>query len=523
MKKIEHQSSTTNWSGSIDRAFTEILTLIGSTIFGMGIGLGEVLRFAYRHYVRSIVVIIVYSSIIYYVVMNDYHLKSWLYFEPESFYWIRSLGYLSFRNYYHYMAITLIIFTPILAAVGFKWMLDKASDEKIFGLARLKNSEDQFPRVIHREKVDWCSTLYLIDPKGLGVGDFESKKDQLEGLFNRGIIKHIKRSENDLSKIELLFCRSSIPTKINYVDIERSSIENGHFLIGHSHNGVITQDIAELPHMLIAGMTGSGKSVFFKQVLMSLLESTENIKMYLIDLKSGLEMSDFQDSSKVSIIDNVEDAVDVLKEVKKEMLKRFSYLKKIRKKIIVPSRDKVPRIIIGIDECSVLYMKKRKGSAGYNHAITAKELTDDIAKLSRAAGIHLILATQKVTKETIDTSIQDNISGKVCFRMSGHQASILVLGNKKAEGLPRNPGRAIWHFGQDYIEFQAPYIDEKEIISLCSKGNIINFPSSADSKGKTTKLLKKDTGIKKDLKKNEKEVLKASFADSEEDDNGEDV
>ena len=82
-------------------------------------------------------------------------------------------------------------------------------------------------------------------------------------------------------------------------------------------------------------------------------------------------------------------------------------------------------------------------------------------------------------------SKQDNIAAKVCFKMSGNNASVLVLGNKRAEELPQIRGRAIWHYGQDFIQFQAPFIEEKEIIEFC-KGD--------KTKQKTKVIKKKITG-----------------------------
>ena len=80
--------------------------------------------------------------------------------------------------------------------------------------------------------------------------------------------------------------------------------------------------------------------------------------MYLIDLKGGLEMTDFKDSERVEIISNVKDAVDVLG-VKEEMEDRFEHLKSIEENDC-SERDGMPRIVLGIDECSVLYMKRIK-------------------------------------------------------------------------------------------------------------------------------------------------------------------
>lgn len=493
MQKIETKSSTTEWSGSIDRAFGEIFQILGQAIFGLGVGLGELIRHCIQKPITAFLMLSSYSLYVYLVVGKNIHLRLLLAFDSTTFYWLRGKGYFDGDEYYHFFLVSSVIFSLTALVLGIKWMYIRARDEKIFKLARLKNSEDRFPRIISRTRIDKDSLKMRIDPKGLGVSDFEAKKDQLEGLFKTGVIEEISRVKNDQSKIEILFSNAELPNMIRFSDLETSQVSKDHFVIGMSKNGVITQNIAELPHMLIAGMTGSGKSVFFKQVLISLLESTPKLKMYLIDLKGGLEMTDFKDSERVQIISNVKDAVDVLEKVKDEMEDRFEHLKSIKKKTIVPDRDGMPRIVLGIDECSVLYMKKNKGSSDYHNKVRAREITDDIAKLSRAAGIHLVLATQKVTKETIDTSIQDNIAAKVCFKMSGNNASVLVLGNKRAEELPQIRGRAIWHYGQDFIQFQAPYIEEKEIIEFC-KG---------DKAKQKTNLNKKETIGGENVKKSE--------------------
>ena len=488
MQKIDVKSSTTEWSGSIDRAFGEIFQLFGQAIFGIGVGLGELIRFAFQRTLTAFLAVSSYCLYVYLLVKDNLHLKLFLALDKEAFFWLRNKGVFNGDNTYHFLLVSTFVLVIACAIFGFRWMYLRARDEKIFKLARLKNSEDRFPRVINRIRIDKDTIKMRIDPKGLGVTDFESKKDQLEGLFKLGVIEEIKRAKNDQSKLEILFSRAELPKMIRFSDLETSQVSKDHFVIGMSKNGVITQNIAELPHMLIAGMTGSGKSVFFKQVLMSLLGSTPKLKMYLIDLKGGLEMTDFKDSERVEIISNVKDAVDVLEKVKNEMEDRFEHLKSIEKKTIVPERDGMPRIVLGIDECSVLYMKKNKGSSDYHNKVRAREITDDIAKLSRAAGIHLVLATQKVTKETIDTSIQDNIAAKVCFKMSGNNASVLVLGNKRAEELPQIRGRAIWHYGQDFIQFQAPFIEEKEIIEFCKEDK---------TKQKTKVVKKKKTGGEK--------------------------
>ena len=145
------------------------------------------------------------------------------------------------------------------------------------------------------------------------------------------------------------------------------------------------------------------------------------------------------------------------------MKERFKILEDKGHKQIDPDLHKKDLILVGIDEASVLYGKRRGDKSGNDLMAQARELTDEIAKLGRAASIHLIIATQKVTNESIDTKIQENVGGRVCFRVNTLQGSSTVLGNKKAFELPDVKGRAIWASGNDFTEVQTPFVSEKLI------------------------------------------------------------
>jgi DNA segregation ATPase FtsK/SpoIIIE-like protein len=142
---------------------------------------------------------------------------------------------------------------------------------------------------------------------------------------------------------------------------------------------------------------------------------------------------------------------------------RFRYLEKKGFTEIVPERDQLDRIVVAVDEASVLFTVGKSSKETKAVAEGARELTDKIAKLGRAAGIHLILATQKVVKETIDTRVQTNINAKMCFRVNTIASSMTVLNNKKAADLPDVKGRGIWSVGSNDLVVQVPYLDSDEI------------------------------------------------------------
>ncbi len=191
------------------------------------------------------------------------------------------------------------------------------------------------------------------------------------------------------------------------------------------------------------------------------------IQIYLLDLKNGLELKDFATCPNVHMVKTVADALSVLSLVRDEMRSRFEFLEKHNLNKIVPSRDKKDRLVVVVDEASVLYATGRMSASDKETAQSASQITDEIAKLSRAAAIHLILATQKVTKETISTHIQENLEGRMCFEVNSLQGSNMVLGTGAAKDLPHIPGRGIWKVGAKMVEVQTPYLEDEEIRSRC--------------------------------------------------------
>lgn len=350
---------------------------------------------------------------------------------------------------------TLFLFTlgikPYLVMKKFQRKLDQMG---------LKNGAGAAPKLIaahaegqHRQKL-------LIKSEGIGLDRFETKKSDLESAFG-AVIEGIRTGRSP-GEVQIVLAKNRIPEVSRFQDLLPEIQKSYSFLIGESLGGLHSQCIRDLPHLLIAGTTGGGKSVFFNQTVLGLMHTSPGIQFYLLDLKGGVEVKQFAALPNVTIAKTTREAVQLLKAVKSEMEWRFQYMEEKGYKRIEPGRDKMDLIVVGVDEASVLYTKPSARSPDADFIAEARDLTDSLAKLARAAAIHLILATQKVTKETIDTKIQENIGGRMCFRMNTLQGSLTVLGNKMAFELPDHKGRAIWSAGNQFVEVQAPLITEQE-------------------------------------------------------------
>ena len=377
--------------------------------------------------------------------------------------WLWSLGY--WWNFGILMSLGLM---PFVLSIGWLARSVRTRYQKLFFKIKLTNGLGDTPKLVSIKRLGNGRTRHLFDANGVSLSDFRSRLEQIESHLRRDIesIDHGDRK----GLIAVVTTKHSFPDKVQYTELERlHPLPKESFYLGRSLEGIHCQSIAELPHLLISGTTGSGKSVYFKQALLGLLESSPHLQMYLIDLKGGLEMIDFKTAPNVRVIKTMAEAVQCLRAVRKEMQERFDYLERRNRKAIRPREDRKDRVVVAVDEASVLYMNRPPMDPDRDLALEARNLADSISKLSRAAAIHLMLATQKLDKSVIPTTVSENISGRMAFRANSMQGSLMVLGSKDAMELPEIPGRGIWNFGTRTKVVQAPLISETQIRERCTK------------------------------------------------------
>lgn len=435
-------------------------------VFGMGLSHFVRLHFQKPRYAIP-TTILVYGTTLY-ASYKGYHLRLLLELAPELI-GTKFLAWIYRQSVASHLYVVSGLLTACISTVlGFQLRFTRTKYQKIFLAIGLTNKVGECPVLVSRKNLDSKRVKLTFDTRNIGKARFETATGDLEAAFGKAVesIEH----EQSQKFISLTLTEKKLPGYVSYEEVSaKEKLKPYSFYIGRALDGVVQKDICDLPHMLIAGTTGAGKSCFFKQALVGLLQSSPHLQMYLIDLKAGLEMVDFSDTPNVRVIKNMADAVYILRKMKAEMTARFNYLEERKLKFIEPKRDKRERIIVAVDEASVLYMKRAKDDPEFNLASQAQRLTDDLSKLARAAGIHLILATQKVSKEIIATSIQENISARMCFKMNTLQGSLIVLGNKDAAELPDTKGRGIWSLGNKLTVVQAPYISDVDIVDRCSR------------------------------------------------------
>jgi hypothetical protein len=324
----------------------------------------------------------------------------------------------------------------------------------------LKSGLGDNPTVVSVDK-DSNRTRILVKSIGIGEERYKSKLDDFRASLGQKV-ESVNYLDKDNRFLEISLAHHLLASNVNYSEIITNAKKPYSFVVGQSLKNSITENLEDVPHYLIAGSTGGGKSVAFKSMLLGLLETSNRIQLYIFDFKQ-VEMNEFAVLPNVKVIKNEHEASMLLEGFVKEMDKRYQKLEEIGEKKINPDRDKLPRIVVGIDECSDLLGKVKKDHPNYKAMERAKRCLNELSRKARASGIHLIFATQKVDMNSIDTQIQENLEGRLSFRMNTIENSVRVLQNNKSYYLPSIPGRAIWKKGANYTEVQCPFISDDEL------------------------------------------------------------
>ena len=223
-------------------------------------------------------------------------------------------------------------------------------------------------------------------------------------------------------------------------------------------------DLSKTPHLLVAGTTGSGKSVFINTLLASLLYkfSPNQLKLILIDPKM-LELSVYNDIAHLltPVVTEPKKAIIALKWVCKEMERRYSLMNEEGTRSLEGFNQKaseaLPYIVVFIDEMADLMMTAGKEVEHY---------VQRLAQMARACGIHLVMATQRPSVDIITGSIKANFPSRVSFQVASKYDSRTVLGEVGAEQLLGNGDMLMTKNGSSLIRYQSAFISDKEVHKL---------------------------------------------------------
>lgn len=344
-------------------------------------------------------------------------------------------------------------------------------------------------KVVAWERGPIITRYELTPPPGIKLGRITSLTDELRmylAVKNVRIVAPIpgkstigievpNKHREDVLLGDIL--RSSLAPKAKKKDLN--------IVIGKDISGkLISIDLNKLPHLLVAGTTGSGKSVCLNSMIASLVLnlSPEEVRFIMVDPKM-VELTLFEDIPHLlmPVIKDARKATKALAWVIQEMEARYdavsqlkcrdfrSYNEKVEEHYHREGYSKMPYIVVFIDELADLMM------------VSGKDLEDAITRISqksRAVGIHLVMATQRPSVDVITGLIKANCPARIAFHVAQKTDSKIILDMNGAESL-LGKGDMLYKSptSADLARIQAPYISEEEIEKIVEEAKRYGSPS----------------------------------------------
>jgi len=318
-------------------------------------------------------------------------------------------------------------------------------------------------------------TRYEVEPDiGVKIQSIRSLEPDLALKLEVKSVRVVPMPGHSVIGIEAYNENTSIVSLRDLIDSEefRDAPSNISFALGKNIAGKrIIVDLKEMPHLLIAGTTGSGKSVCINSILLSILYRAKpsEVKLILIDPKV-VELKSYNDLPHllVPVVTDPERAAMALSyavTIMNDRYKKFaehnvrnleSFNDRMRKE---GQPDEVlPQIVIVIDELSDLMMVASQ---------KVQESISRLAAMARAAGMHLIVATQQPLASILTSVIKANIPSRIAFAVSSNSASRVILDNPGAERLHGKGDMLFSPVGtREAIRVQGAYAEESEVIKV---------------------------------------------------------
>ena len=300
-------------------------------------------------------------------------------------------------------------------------------------------------------------------------------------------------------------------TSVELQDVLDNSESSGvSVALGRNMNGdAVSADILKMQHVLIGGATGSGKSACINSMICSLIEqySPEQVKLVLIDPKK-VELSQYASVPHLlmPIVTDPKQAADTLNDMVKEMDKRYQIFSKVRVKNIDSYNELVdkykeagnnasymPYIIIVIDELADLMMTAGK---------SVESSIQRITQLARAAGIHLIVATQRPSVDVVTGVIKSNIPSRIAFSTASGVDSRTILDQQGAEKLLGKGDMLFKPNGEtNPTRIQGAYVTDDDVDNIVNSA-IKKYQTNSEETDNTVEETDKEENKKEEIDQN---------------------
>lgn len=323
-------------------------------------------------------------------------------------------------------------------------------DNKISKLLKncgLINKDGEIPKLIKKELRHYGYDLTFSLPAGICLADFEKQQQEIEQYLN-GEVQFKYQNKHIIAKIHTRKLES-------IYKYEPKRLKGLTLLVGMSREGLVTLTLDDgEPHLLIAGMTGSGKSMLLRTMIVNLILTGKNILIHLADLKAGAEFGIYELSTAITTFTkDIDDTLELLRALDAEMILRFNLFRDagvVNIDEYNKYHEPLPKHILFIDEFANIVEEDKE----------CLKYLKRLLRMARACGIHIVLCTQRPDAQTVPGSIKNNVAAVIALKCNEPINSRIILNNDKAYYLTGN-GHGILHTKED-IEFRGFYLETEE-------------------------------------------------------------
>lgn len=367
--------------------------------------------------------------------------------------------------YVRFIIYYFLLFFPVVVLwfIGSGVLQERKKYQKVFEEMGFRSRNGTYP--IYCETIrDGSKKEIMIFKSSLGLSTWKSAKEALEVGFDRNILRFEYGKQKQIIKLTVVPSSCVIPELINWND-RYISQKNGVIVVGRGALQTVYFDLNKTPHVLIAGETGSGKSVILRCCLWQMVN--QGAKIFMIDFKGGVEFGKEYEQYGEVVMER-ERALEILDMLFYENQYRLSIFRDLRVKNLPEynrkTGQKLCRIGLFCDEIAEMLDKKGVGKKDREIYEQIEGRISSLARLSRATGINLFLGVQRPDANILTGQIKNNVPVRICGRFADKSASEIVLGNTDAVDLPETKGRFLYRSGNEIIEFQSFFfVDDKNL------------------------------------------------------------
>ena len=312
-----------------------------------------------------------------------------------------------------------------------------------------------------RDKDNPRVTVWEFRNQSIPLQEWDKKRLAIETALGITIVKLTYAKGKSRVLVYAVPAGDDLPEKLEWKD---SCLSPDSFVLtlGKSYTGPVTVNLTHIPHILLGGSTGSGKSVLLKLLLMQSLR--KGAEVYIADFKGGVDFPQVW-HEKCQMCFTEEDLLYTLD----QLAAVLEYRKKVFKELSCPNIDAynattandLPRLIFACDEVAEVLDRTGADSERKKLLSQIESRLSTIARQGRAFGIHLILATQRPDATIIPGQIRNNMDFRVCGRADSVLSQIILDNTSAADQIPKDArGRFITGDG---IVFQGYLFDEGQL------------------------------------------------------------